>query len=1046
MKPSRCFRLAVILLLLTTAGTLRAAVTLTTPAVAAANIYQGTTNNIVYAVKMDVTVSAVTVNNIQFTLSGNHDANDLTSVNVYFNASAVSLSGASYLGNAVATFAAPNTYSININKPMAAATSGYFIITVNVSESASDNKTVRITGGTTPVTFGFTSAVSVTNNQTNNAGTQTIQAPDVTLTSTAVAADTIYQNTTNNVVYIVKMDVATANVTVNNIQFTLSGNHDADDLTYVNVYFNPSAASMTGASYLGNDEAGFAAPNAYNININRPMTAGTSGYFLITVNVSATATDNKTVRITGSTTPVVFGYTTAPNVTNGQTNNAGTQSIQAADITLTSTALATDTIYQNTTNNVVYIVKMDVATANVTANNIQFTLIGNHDADDLTYVNVYFNPSAASMTGASYLGNAEAGYAAPNAYSININRPMTAGTSGYFLITVNVSATATDNKTVRITGGTTPVVFGYTTAPNVTNGQTNNAGAQSIQVPDINLTTSAVAAGTIFQNTTNNVVYIVKMDVATANVTVNKIQFTLGGTHDANDLTYVNVYFNPSAASMTGASYLGNAEAGYAGPKAYSININRPMTAGTSGYFLVTVNVNATASDNKTVGINGSTTPVVFGYTTAPKVTNSQTNTAGVQTIQAPDINLTSSAVAAGTIFQNTTNNVVYIVKMDVTTANVTVNKIQFILGGTHDANDLTYVNVYFNPSAASMTGASYLGNAEAKYAGPKAYSININRPMTAGTSGYFLVTANVNATASDNKTVSINGSTTPVVFGYTTAPNVTNSQTNAAGVQTIQAPDITLTTSAVAAGNIVRGSTNNVVYIAKMDVITANVTVNNIQFTLSGTHDADDLTYVNVYFNASAASMTGASYLGNAEAGYAAPKAYSININRPMTAGTSGYFLVTVNVNAAASTGKTVQVNGATTPVVFGYTTAPNVTNSQTNSAGVKTITAAFAAVQSAGDNSSAKSGQQPVVAKLYPNPASSVLTVEFTAATQQRMVLQLTDASGNAAFTRKLETVMGFNRLTTDVHNLAAGFYHLRLVSENGTIMLDKKLIISH
>ena len=140
---------------------------------------------------------------------------------------------------------------------------------------------------------------------------------------------------------------------------------------------------------------------------------------------------------------------------------------------------------------------MDVATANVTVNNIQFTLSGNHDANDLTYVNVYFNASAATMTGASYLGNTVATFAGPHAYSININKPMTAGTSGYFLVTVNVSATATDNKTVRITGGTTPVVFGFTSAVSVTNNQTNNAGTQTIEAPDINLTSTAVAAATI---------------------------------------------------------------------------------------------------------------------------------------------------------------------------------------------------------------------------------------------------------------------------------------------------------------------------------------------------------------------------------------------------------------------------------------------------------------------------------------------------------------------------------------------------------------------
>ena len=57
---------------------------------------------------MDVAAESVTVNNIQFTLSGNHDANDLTTVYVYFNATSPIISGASNLGSTPAAFAGPS--------------------------------------------------------------------------------------------------------------------------------------------------------------------------------------------------------------------------------------------------------------------------------------------------------------------------------------------------------------------------------------------------------------------------------------------------------------------------------------------------------------------------------------------------------------------------------------------------------------------------------------------------------------------------------------------------------------------------------------------------------------------------------------------------------------------------------------------------------------------------------------------------------------------------------------------------------------------------
>ncbi|MEP7081036.1 MAG: hypothetical protein ABI784_09915, partial [Ginsengibacter sp.] len=52
----------------------------------------------------------------------------------------------------------------------------------------------------------------------------------------------------------------------------------------------------------------------------------------------------------------------------------------------------------------------------------------------------------------------------------------------------------------------------------------------------------------------------------------------------------------------------------------------------------------------------------------------------------------------------------------------------------------------------------------------------------------------------------------------------------------------VTLTTTPTATGNIAQGTSNNIFYIVKMDVATFPVTVNNIQFTLTGTHDNNDL------------------------------------------------------------------------------------------------------------------------------------------------------------------------------------------------------------
>ncbi|MEP6556398.1 MAG: hypothetical protein ABJB11_22785, partial [Ferruginibacter sp.] len=137
------------------------------------------------------------------------------------------------------------------------------------------------------------------------------------------------------------------------------------------------------------------------------------------------------------------------------------------------------------------------------------------------------------------------------------------------------------------------------------------------------------------------------------------------------------------------------------------------------------------------------------------------------------DVTVTSSPLAAANINQGTNSNVIYIAQASVTTTGVVVNNVQFTLSGTHDANDLSTVLVYFNAVSPVFAGSTFLGSAVATFAGPHTYSINVNWSMAAGSTGYFIIVANIDAVATDNNTLKINGATNPMVFGFTTAPNI---------------------------------------------------------------------------------------------------------------------------------------------------------------------------------------------------------------------------------------------------------------------------------
>ena len=615
------------------------------------------------------------------------------------------------------------------------------------------------------------------------------------------------------------------------------------------------------------------------------------------------------------------------------------------DVTLTTSAVAAGTVSQGSTNNVLYVVKLDVTVSAVTVNNLQFTFTGTHDVNDLTTLSIYFNPTAPTITGSVGGSNvASATFAAPHTYSVGVSRTIAAGSSAYFIIAVNVNSAATDNNTIKIDGTSDPVVFGFTTATTVINNQSDVAGVQTIQAADVTLTTSTVMASNVSQGSSNNVLYVVKMDAATEDVTVNNLQFTFTGTHDANDLTTLNIYFNPTAPTIAGSVGGSNvAAATFAAPHTYSVGVLRTITAGSSAYFIIAINVNSAATDNNTIKIDGAANPVVFGFTTTPNIFDNQSDAAGMQTIQAADVTLTTSTIMASNVSQGSNNNVLYVVKMDVATEDVTVNNLQFTFTGTHDANDLTILNVYFNPTAPTIAGSVGGSNvAAATFVAPHTYSVGVSRTITAGSSAYFIIAININSAATDNNTIKIDGAANPVVFGFTAAPNIVNNQTDVAGLQTIQAADVILTTSAVTASSVDPASSNNVLYVVKMDVATEDVTVNNLQFTFTGTHDADDLTILNIYFNPTAPTIAGSVGGSNvASATFAAPHTYSVGVSRTIAAGSSAYFIISINISGSgnATASNTIRLDGAANPVVFGFTTVPNIVNNQTDLAGIKTI-----------------------------------------------------------------------------------------------------------
>jgi hypothetical protein len=78
----------------------------------------------------------------------------------------------------------------------------------------------------------------------------------------------------------------------------------------------------------------------------------------------------------------------------------------------------------------------------------------------------------------------------------------------------------------------------------------------------------------------------------------------------------------------------------------------------------------------------------------------------------------------------------------------------------------------------------------------------------------------------------------------------------------------------------------------------------------------------------------------------------------------------------------------------------------------------------------------------RIYPNPVSNVMNVDFTLENAQVMNIQLVDVLGQVVYTSEIKAVAGINNFKLNVKDFAAGVYSLNTQFENQTF--SEKVVI--
>jgi hypothetical protein len=306
-------------------------ITLTTEPLAASNITPNTFGTI-YALKVLSTSGAV-LKGINIPIQGTFTNADINSWVVFIGNSPTDISGTSLGG--------PYTFTSGVlsNSPsglgfynLPANTAQYIILRPKFNTTAVIGNTLKVNGATSPPTIIANAGTVITNNQTDVAGTQTIQGPLVTITTEPKTAATVLPNSETEIYNFKAIsDKATK---IDQLSFKIGGTFTAGKIEAIYVYEN-TTNTISGSPILtlstltktNGDVFTFALGASYGFFV-----ANTAKYYKFVAKMSPTLPDGYDVKVNGTTNMLAFtvGSTYPPTTfINSQTDVFGTQTVLA---------------------------------------------------------------------------------------------------------------------------------------------------------------------------------------------------------------------------------------------------------------------------------------------------------------------------------------------------------------------------------------------------------------------------------------------------------------------------------------------------------------------------------------------------------------------------------------------------------------------------------------------------------------------------------------------------------------------------------------------
>jgi len=439
----------------------------------------------------------------------------------------------------------------------------------------------------------------------------------------------------------------------------------------------------------------------------------------------------------------------------------------------------------------------------------------------------------------------------------------------------------------------------------------------STATPSIAFSSPTIPTSSVNNNSTNNIVGAMQLDVTTANATLNGVTFTTAGTYTATDIATNGFKFwlSTSATDISGATQLGAAQAAATNGSNITVSgLSNTITSGTTRFIVLSADIAVSPTNGATIGIASTAhSNITFASGTKTGTDPVAAGTTRTIAVATPSIAVSSNHPTATSINQNATNQVFGSIALAVTTANATLNSITITTGGNYLTTDLvaSSFKLYYTTTNTFAT-TTQLGSSQAIVATGNSITFSgLSQNINSGVTGYLWFTADVAYNAVSGRTLS----TTSTLFSNITFASGTKTGTDpvAAGndhtIATVT-PNVTIAQAGPSAGNIANNTTNQILYQLSFAAADNATDINSITLTTAGIYVPADLVSnsFKLWYN-TVNSLSGATQLGSGQAIVTTGNNITFSgLSQKFNIGTS-YLLLTVDVAASPTAGNTINI-----------------------------------------------------------------------------------------------------------------------------------------